>query len=168
MTHDIFKDLIGFIEVERTDAKYLVHATKTALLSCGIPLENCRGQAYDGAANMAGHLNGVAVQIKRDDPRALYVHCLAHSVNLCLQECAGQSKPVSDALTLVNDLYNFIQLSPKHLTLFNKLKTELAPENPTIKPLCPTRWIVRTPAINSIIKSYAVLLQELETIRVIW
>ena len=94
-----------------------------------------------------------------------YVHCLAHSVNLCLQECARQSKPVSDALTLVNDLYNFIQLSPKCLTLFNKLKTELTPENPTIKPLCPTRWTVRTPAINFIIKNYAVLLQKLETIR---
>ena len=71
-TYDIFEDLIGFIEVERTDTKYLVHATKTTLLSCGIPLENCHGQAYDGAANMAGYLNGVAVQIKRDEPRALY------------------------------------------------------------------------------------------------
>ena len=164
-TYEIFEDLIGLVEVERTDATYLVHAIKTTLLSCGIPLESCRGQAYDGAANMAGHLNGVAAQIKRDEPRALFVHCLAHSVNLCLQECARQSKPVSDALTIVNELYNFIQLSPKRLTLFNKLKAELAPENPNVKPLCPTRWTVRTSAINSVIKNYSVLLQELEIIR---
>ena len=62
---------------------------------------------------MAGHLNGVAAQIKRDEPRALFVHCLAHCVNLCLQESGKQSRPISDALTLVNELYNFIQLSPK-------------------------------------------------------
>ena len=113
---------------------------------------------------MAGHLNGVAAQLKKDEPRALFVHCLAHSVNLYLQECARLSKPVSDALMLVNELYNFIQLSPKRLTLFNKLKTELAPENPNVKPLCPTRWTVRTAAINCVIKHYSVLLQELELI----
>lgn len=36
--------------------------------------------------------------------------------------------------------------------MFNKLKTELAPENPNVKHFCPTRWTVRTTAINSVIK----------------
>ena len=71
---------------------------------------------------MAGHLNGVAAQIKRHEPRALFVHCLAHSVNLCLQESGKQSRSISDALTLVNELYNFIQLSPKRLALLTLLK----------------------------------------------
>ena len=43
--YEIFEDLIGLVEVKRTDATYLVHAVKSTLLSCGIPLENCRGQA---------------------------------------------------------------------------------------------------------------------------
>jgi len=90
---------------------------------------------------------------------------IAHSVNLCLQESGKQSRPISDALTLVNELYNFIQLSPKWLALFNALKDELAPANPTVKPLCPTRWTVRTPDINAVIKNYSVLLQEIETIQ---
>ena len=62
-------------------------------------------------------------------------------------------------------MHNFIQNSPKRLALFNNLKAELAPHNPTIKPLCPTRWTVRTPAINAIIKNYSVLLKELEAIQ---
>ena len=90
------------------------------------------------------------------------MHCLAHSVNLCLQESAKQSRPISDA---VNELYNFIQLSPKQLALFNTLKGELAPGNSTVKPLCSTRWTVHTPAINAVIKNYNVLLQEIETIQ---
>ena len=163
--YDVFEDLIGLAAVDKTDANFLVSIIKFAMESWGIKLEKCRGQAYDGAANMAGHLNGVAAQIKRDEPRALFVHCLAHSVNLCLQESGKQSRPISDALTLVNELYNFIQLSPKRLALFNTLKGELAPGNPTVKPLCPTRWTVRTPAISAVIKNYSVLLQEMETIQ---
>ena len=54
---------------------------------------------------------------------------------------------------------------PNDLPLFNTLKDELAPGNPTVKPLCPTRWTVRTPAISAVIKNYFVLLQEMETIQ---
>lgn len=140
--YEIFEDLIGLAVVDKTDSAYLVSILKFAMESCGINLEKCRGQAYDGAANMVGHLNGVAAQIKRDEPRPLFVHCLAHSVNLCLQESPKQSRPICDSLTLVNELYNFIQLSPKQLALFNTLKDELAPGNPTVKPLCPAKWTV--------------------------
>ena len=40
----------------------------------------CRGQAYDGASNMRGHLNGVAAQIQSGTPAALYVHCLTAQI----------------------------------------------------------------------------------------
>ena len=74
--YEIFEDLIGLAAVDKTDAAYLVSIIKLAMESCGIKLEKCRGQAYDGAANMAGHLNGVAVQIKWDEPRALLICAL--------------------------------------------------------------------------------------------
>ena len=57
---------------------------------------------------MAGHLNGVAAKITREEPKALFVHCLAHSINLCLQDCAKLCKCVKDALGLVNEIYNLI------------------------------------------------------------
>ena len=89
---------------------------------------------------------------------------MAHSVNLCLQDCAKPSRPDRDALALMKELYNLIQLSPKPLAWFNRLKDELAPQNPTPKPLCPTRWTVRTAAIDTVLKNYALLYPELEKI----
>ena len=35
-----------------------------------------------GAANMAGQLSGLATRIQDDEPKALFVHCTAYSVNL--------------------------------------------------------------------------------------
>ena len=35
---------------------------------------------------MSGIRNGVQALVKWEEARALYVHCLAHSLNLCVQE----------------------------------------------------------------------------------
>lgn len=42
------------------------------------------GQEYDGSMNMAGRFKGVQSIIKSKYPKALYVHCAAHSLNLAL------------------------------------------------------------------------------------
>ena len=96
---------------------------------------------YDGASNMAGHLSGVAVRLQREEPRAHYVHCLAHSLNLCLQECSCKCSAVRDALGVTQELANLIRASPKRLGLFNRMKNEIAPSSPGLKALCPTRLV---------------------------
>ncbi len=127
-----------------------------------MPLSGCCGQAYDGAANMASHLTGVAVQFLRMEPKAISIHCLAHSLNLCLQDCAAQSKPIREGLSAANELHNLIKMSPKRLAIFQHLQKESS--SPSIKPLCPTRWTVRTSAIDSVLKNYLVLMETLEKI----
>ena len=97
--------------------------------------------------------------------KASSVHSLAHSVNPCLQNCARSSIPVRDALALVKELYNLIQLLPKGLALFNGLKDELAPKNPTMKPLYPTRWTIGSSAIDAVLKNHESLYPELEKIQ---
>ena len=117
-SYEIHEDLIGLVYVEMTDTSTLKTVFRDSLIRCGVSLSSCRGQAYDGAANMAGHLNGVAAKILAEEPKAIFVHCLAHSVNLCLQECGRQSKVIRDGLSLVNEICNFIRSSPKRLSLF--------------------------------------------------
>ena len=82
-----------------------------------LPIGQCRGQAYDGASNMLGHINGVAACIQKDEPSAIYVHCLAHCTNLCLQTVGRQVAPVRDALELVREVSQLIRFSPKRSTL---------------------------------------------------
>lgn len=50
----------------------------------GLPMDNCVGQAYDGASNMAGRHNGCAKLIQRQYPLAVYTHCKSHLLNLSL------------------------------------------------------------------------------------
>ena len=41
----------------------------------------------------------------------------------------------------------------------------MTPGAPTLKPLCPTRWTVRTKAIDSVLRNYSVLLNELKIVQ---
>ena len=164
-SYEIYEDFIGMLSVERTDASSLKSVILDCLIRCNLPLSGCCGQAYDGAAVMAGHLTGVAVQILRMEPKAIPMHCLAHSLNLSLQDCAAQSKPIREGLSAAKELHNLIKLSPKHLAIFQHLQKESSsPSSPSIKPLCPTRWTVRTAAVDSVLKNYLVLLEALEKI----
>ena len=45
-----------------------------------LSLNQCRGQGYDGAAAMSGRFNGVSTKIQQEEPRAIPVHCFAHSL----------------------------------------------------------------------------------------
>ena len=52
-----------------------------------------------GAFSFQLHVCGVAKQIQYDQPSALSIHCLAHCLNLRLQDLTCTVKPVKDALS---------------------------------------------------------------------
>jgi len=41
-----------------------------------------------GAASMSGNFRGVQAIVKKSYPKALYTHCVSHSLNLCLSDAA--------------------------------------------------------------------------------
>ena len=51
---EIYEEPIGLFRVPNTSAKTIFEAIKDILTRCNLPLSLCRGQAYDGAANMQG------------------------------------------------------------------------------------------------------------------
>lgn len=50
------------------------------------------GQTYDGAAEMAGEINGLKTTVQDIYPRALFVHCFSHVLNLVLSQSAMSIK----------------------------------------------------------------------------
>ena len=62
-----------YIHVPSTTSATLIAAIKNVLIRCILPLSNCRGQSYDGAANIMGNLRGVARRIEKEKPSAIKV-----------------------------------------------------------------------------------------------
>ena len=162
---ETFEKPVEIIYVPKTDSATITALIKDCLIRFSLPIAHCCGQAYDGAANMSGHITGVAKRIEEEEPTAIFVHCLAHSNNLCLKTLGTKSSCVHDALELVMRLSQLIRFSPKRSTLFTTLQEQMSPGAPSLKPLCPTRWTVRAKAINSVPKNYSVLQNELEIVK---
>lgn len=47
---------------------------------------------------MSGLRNGVQAILKREENRALYVHCLAHNLNLCIQKTTQQCEIIRNVM----------------------------------------------------------------------
>ena len=62
---DVHEHFIGLHVVESIQADVLISVLKDVLLRLNLSINNCRGQCYDGAANMDGARTGIATQITR-------------------------------------------------------------------------------------------------------
>ena len=161
----IYETPVELINVPKTDSETLTMVITDCLLRLSLPVGQCRGQAFDGASNMSGHVSGVAQRIQQLESSAIFVHCFAHCTNLCLQTLGKQSQCVHNALELIMGVSQLIRFSPKRSTLFDTLQSQVSPGAPSLKPLCPTRWTVRTRAISAILSNYKLLLDVLEVIQ---
>ena len=165
----IHEDALGLFHLTDTKACTIFSAIKDILLRCCLPLCQIRGQAYDGASTMRGIQNGVQALMKANNPKALYVHCLAHNLNLCLKDVTNKCELMRNVMDFIYNIVQLIRFSPKRLALFDSLRKDIALQGeeitPSLRVLCPTRWTVRHTAINSILRNYQVLIEALESIR---
>lgn len=153
------EDFIGLYEVPSIQSDILVAAIKDVLLRMNLTLSNCRGQCYDGAANMTGSRNGVAVQLREEESRAVLTHCYGHALNLAVGDTLKQSKVCRDAMDVGFEISKLIRFSPKRSAALERIKLETGEtqrdSNPGIRAFCPTRWTVRADAIDSILSNYS-------------
>ena len=99
-----------------------------------------RGQAYDGAGAMAGKTKGAASRIKEKYPKALYTHCAAHRLNLCVMKCCS-IREVNNMMQSADSVSRFFDNSPKRqLALDKSIEEEMPTEKrKKTKEMCKTR-----------------------------
>jgi hypothetical protein len=78
----IREEFVDFIELERITGQKIADAIIGKLDHYGLDLKYCRGQGYDGASNMSADQRGAQGIIMKDNPKALYMHCNSHILNL--------------------------------------------------------------------------------------
>src|SRR5678815_1543538 len=82
----IEEKFVGFYHITEDSVENFEKQIIKVLDNKNIKLEKCRGQGYDGAANMRGKYSGLQARIKKIVPNAEYIHCAAHNLNLVLND----------------------------------------------------------------------------------
>ena len=153
----VHEEFIGLYSLELTSAESLIFTIKDVLLRMNLKIENCRGQCYDGASSMSGHVSGVAKRVMDLEHRALYTHCYGHALNLAAQDSIKNIKLMQDTLDTTYEITKLIKKSPKREEIFKKFAEDIKVGYPGIRTLCPTRWTVRAEALASISENYQAL-----------
>ena len=126
--------------------------------------EYLRGQAYDGAGNMAGKYRGAAVSIQSTCPKAVYVHCAAHSLNLCVVAACGVQS-VQNMMGTMVEICLFFSNSPKRQLEFEKhIQSIEGARAKKLVSMCKTRWVARIDALELFFDLYPAVVKTFEVI----
>ncbi|KAJ8868439.1 hypothetical protein PR048_029955 [Dryococelus australis] len=161
--NDDFDDFIGLYETSSTMGDTLAAIIEDVLLRLDLPIEDNRGQCYD----VATARTPLAV-ISSKENRAIYMHCFSHSLKLALIHASSTVSEILNVLENVHTLAKCFNESDKRTTSFLNYKavddTALA-KNTTLKPLCHTRWIVRSKSLNVVNSQYETILSALDSLK---
>ena len=160
---DVHEDVIGLYKIDDISAATITHVIKDALVRLNLSWSKCRGQCYDGASNMSGPRSGVAKRIQDEEPRALYLHCHGHALNLAAGAAIKKCKLAQDALDTTAEVSKLIKFSPNREARLEKIRQELSIDSPGFRVLCPTRWTVKAASLKSVLGNYKALQQLWET-----
>lgn len=139
---------LGFVPLSDLSAHGITKKIITFIQSCGLKVENIRGQGFDGANVVSGKLGGVQKLIRDITPRATYVHCANHSLDLVLAK-ACTLQIIKAFFGVVKGVITFINSSPKRKTMLAKAieSTNNETKRRHLVKLCETRWVEKQTSI---------------------
>lgn len=105
-------------------------------------------QCYDGASVMSGHLNGVQSKVKEIAPQAIFVHCLAHRVNLIIKQSTSSVSECRIFFANLGGIPSFFHTSAKRTHVMESI---IAKRIPTT---VDTRWSSHSKVLKVLVEEW--------------
>jgi len=142
------EDFLQFVPVYDVTGKALSTVILDSLSKFGVRIDKMRGQGYDGAASMSGHISGVQTHVRQRCPLPVDVHCSSHSLNLAVSNACDVAA-VRNCMGTIGAVHTFLN-TPKRNTLLKQCVESLLPTSShhRLKQMCPTRWVERHDSVH--------------------
>ena len=153
----------GCLRISDSTGKGLLDAFLEKATELQLELSDCRGQSYDNGANMKGKRSGVQARMLDINPKAVYVPCANHTLNLVVVDTANSSTEALTFFGVLTRLYVLFSSSAQRWEILKK-HVELS-----IKSQSDTRWESRIKCIKPLrynLKEVLLALKDLEAISI--
>ncbi|KAK5646182.1 hypothetical protein RI129_004646 [Pyrocoelia pectoralis] len=155
-TVSVKESFLGYIKLTAKDAATLEEVIMERLEADNLPLADCRSQCYDNASVKGGHISGLQQRLCARNPRAVFVNCDNHCLNLAGVGSAKQDPLIVTFFGTVESIYSFFSRSTIR---WEQLKSSVPI---TVKRESDTRWSARAEAVEAITKGLNELVALLE------
>uniref|UniRef100_A0A7N0RB74 HAT C-terminal dimerisation domain-containing protein n=1 Tax=Kalanchoe fedtschenkoi TaxID=63787 RepID=A0A7N0RB74_KALFE len=136
---------LTFLGVDDTSGLGLSNELLNTLKLLDLNLYDVRGQGYDNESNIKGKHQGVQKRLLEVNPRALYMPCACHSLNLTLCDMAQSCIKTVLFFGVVQRIFILFSGSTKRW----KILLDNVP-NIIVKSLSNTRWESRIKSVKAI------------------
>lgn len=108
---EVHEDFLGFAELQRMDAETIASAINEKLKVWGLPMDNMRGNGFDGASTMSGDVSGVQTRLTEMYTKAKYfTHCPSHRLNLVIVASCKNVPDIRNFMTSFQQLTFFLKV----------------------------------------------------------
>ncbi|KAJ4430334.1 hypothetical protein ANN_22550 [Periplaneta americana] len=145
---ELVEQFLGFYDVSSNRSSETLFQLVDSVLEQYDYKSKLVGQCYDGASVMAGHLNGLQNKVKDVAPQAIFVHCLAHRLNLVLKQSCKQIQKCRIFFSNISGIPSFFHHSAKRTYL---LDTTVGRRIPTV---VDTRWSSNSRLLRVIVENW--------------
>ncbi|XP_065654528.1 zinc finger MYM-type protein 1-like [Hydra vulgaris] len=139
----IKKHFLDFVPLKETTGAGMAETIIKQLGEMSLSIKNLRGQGYDNGRNMRGENKGVQRRILDVNPRALFIPCCAHTLNLAVNDAVKCCLEATAFFDLVQHVYVFFYSPTRRWEVLTRYVSNL-----TVKPLSETRWESRIDALK--------------------
>lgn len=153
---EVKESFLGFFPKAGKTAVELTENILTQLESDNLDIHLCRAQGYDNAATMAGVHGGVQAKIKEHNPKALFMPCANHSLNLCGVHSFGSVSSIVNFFGTVERVYTFFSSSTHRWEILMKSV------GVSVKRLVETRWSAHHDAVKLLKNNFEKFISTLE------
>lgn len=161
---NICEKSIGCYHMKKSNAMSLACEILKILSTNKLDKMNCIEQCYDGASVISGEYSGVQERIRTEVPHAIYVHCYAHRLNLCLVQTLQNIPYICNFFNTVQNLYKFIMNSQIRYELYVKAQKDKNLDIIHLERLIDTRWAYWYTSIKKINMRFTELLELLSVL----
>ncbi|KAG8127865.1 putative Zinc finger MYM-type protein [Naja naja] len=146
------EEFLGFAALKGWDAACTAATIIEECTKYGLNLEKLCGQGYDGCSKLAGRESGVQAKIKSRYPKATFVHCAAHTLNLVVNDLNAVPE-IRNAVGTIKAILRFFRenLSRRHLI-------------PAVPSLDEALWTAKYKHVRFFSKNFVQILDQLRNL----
>ena len=148
----IREQFFGFTPLEDVDAEAIANTILDSCRNYGLDLNKLIGQGYDGCSTMAGNENGDQARIKQQYPKATFVHCASHRLNLVVNDLNTVPHVLNAVGTIKSRIRLFRESPKRRRRILN------------IPLFCETRWSAKYKSIRVFNENFKSVFDSLENL----
>ena len=155
MTHEstvLREEFIGFTPLPDMSATTIAEAILSKCRLSGLDLNKLLGQDYDGCSTMSGMYNGVQAKVRQMHPKAAFVHCSSHRLNLVVNDL-NQVPQIRNTIGVIKSIIVFFRESPQRRSKI-----------PNIPLFCETRWSSKYKSIRVFFENFDHVYRQLDAL----